>query len=388
MEAAATAETRARRPARSAKPDVAIGSIVARVFNFSSGPAILPEEVLRQAQAELLDWGGRGYSVVESSHRFEPFVALVEEMEVLVRELLAVPSNYQILFMQGGGHQQFAMVPLNLLRARTQADYVVGGHWSNRAAQEASRFCSVRVAADTLKNGATRAPVQSELSLDPQSAYVYYCPNETIHGIEYDYVPATGDVPLVADASSQFLSRTIDVSRFGIVFACAQKNFGPSGLTVAVIRDDLIGHCSPRWPSMLDYKSYSETRSLYNTPATFAVYIAHRVLRWLKDQGGVPAIETRNIEKATLVYDAIDRSDGFYVNRVARAQRSRMNVPFSLRDDRLTAPFLAEAEQGGLAQLKGHRTVGGVRASMYNAMPVEGARRLAAFMQEFQRRHG
>ena len=385
---AATAEIRAPLPTRSAKPDVAIGSIVARVLNFSSGPAILPEDVLRQAQAELLDWGGRGYSVVESSHRFEPFVALVEEMEVLVRELLAVPLDYQILFMQGGGHQQFAMVPLNLLRARTQADYIVCGHWSNRAAQEARRFCSVRVAADTLKDGATRAPLQSELSLDPQSAYVYYCPNETIHGIEYDYVPATGDVPLVADASSQFLSRAIDISRFGIIFACAQKNFGPSGLTVVVIRDDLIGHCSPRWPSMLDYKSYSETRSLYNTPATFAVYIAQLVLRWLKDQGGVPAIEKRNIEKATLVYDAIDRSGGFYVNRVARTQRSRMNVPFSLRDDRLTAPFLAEAEQSGLAQLKGHRTVGGVRASMYNAMPVDGARRLAAFMQEFQRRHG
>jgi phosphoserine aminotransferase len=361
---------------------------VTRVLNFSSGPAILPEAVLRKAQAELLDWQGRGYSVMESSHRYEPFVAVVEETEALVRELLAVPGNYRILFMQGGGHQQFAMVPINLLGARTQADYLVGGHWASRAAVEASRFCNVRIAADTLKGGATRAPAQGELDLDPASAYVYYCPNETIHGIEYDYVPQTGDVPLVADASSQFLSRTIDVARFGIVFACAQKNFGPAGLTVVVIRDDLIGHCSPRWPTMLDYKSYAESRSLYNTPATLAVYMANLVLHLLQEQGGVAEIERRNIEKAALVYDAIDRSQGFYINKVAPSQRSRMNAPFSLRDEALTAPFLAEAEKLGMAQLKGHRTVGGVRASMYNAMPVEGARRLAAFMQDFQRRHG
>jgi phosphoserine aminotransferase len=361
---------------------------VRRVLTFASGPAILPEEVLRQAQAEMLDWEGRGYSVMESSHRFEPFVALVEQTEAMLRELLSVPSNYQILFMQGGGHQQFAMVPLNLLGARTQADYIVSGHWSLRAAVEAGRFCDVNIAADTLKDDATRAPAQSELALDPKSAYVYYCPNETIHGVEFDYVPATRNVPLVADASSQFLSRPVDVSRFGVLFACAQKNFGPSGLTAVIIRDDLIGHCSPRWPSLLDYKSYAESRSLYNTPATFALYVANLVLRWLKEQGGVAEIEKRNIEKATLVYQAIDGSDGFYVNRIARAQRSRMNVPFSLRDEGLTAQFLAEADVAGLAQLKGHRTVGGVRASMYNAMPVEGAQRLVDFMHEFQRRHG
>jgi phosphoserine aminotransferase len=361
---------------------------VARVLNFSSGPAILPDEVLRKAQAELLDWGGRGYSVIESSHRYEPFVAVLEETEALLRELLAIPRNYQVLFMQGGGHQQFAMVPLNLLRARTQADYIVCGHWSQRAATEAGRFCNARVAADTLKDGATRAPLQAELALDPQSAYVYYCPNETIHGIEFDYVPATGDVPLVADASSQFLSRATDVSRFGVLFACAQKNFGPAGLTVVIIRDDLIGHCSPRWPMMLDYKTYADSKSLYNTPATFAIYVANLVLHWLKAQGGVAAIEARNVEKARLVYDTIDRSGGFYSNRIAPAHRSRMNAPFSLRDEKLTAPFLAGAEEAGLAQLKGHRTVGGVRVSMYNAMPVEGVRRLVTFMQEFQHRHG
>ena len=361
---------------------------MARVLNFSSGPAILPEDVLRQAQAELLDWGGRGYSVIESSHRFEPFVALLEDCERLLRQLLAVPDNYRVLFMQGGGHQQFAMVPLNLLRASTQADYIVCGHWSQRGATEAARFCNVHVAADTLKEGATRAPVQRELVLDPQSAYVYYCPNETIHGIEFDYVPQAGAVPLVADASSQFLSRPIDVSRFGVVFACAQKNFGPAGLTVVLIRDDLVGHCSPRWPTMLDYKSYAESRSLYNTPATFAVYSANLVLHWLVGQGGIAAIEKRNIEKAKLVYDTIDSSGGFYVNRIALAHRSRMNVPFSLRDDALTAAFLSGAEARGLAQLKGHRSAGGVRASMYNAMPAEGARRLADFMLEFQRRNG
>ena len=359
-----------------------------RVLNFASGPAILPEEVLRQAQAELLDWDGRGYSVMETSHRFEPFVALMEETETNLRELLNVPRNYQVLFMQGGGHQQFAMVPMNLLGARTQADYIVSGHWSLRGAVEAGRFCNVHIAADTLEQGALRAPPQRELSLDPQSAYVYYCPNETINGIEFDYVPHTGKVPLVADASSQFLSRPVDLSQFGVYFACAQKNFGPAGLTAVIIRDDLIGHCSQRWPSMLDYKSYAENRSLYNTPATFAVYMANLVLQWLKEQGGVKAIEQRNIEKAQLVYRAIDGSDGFYVNRIALANRSRMNVPFSLRDEKLTPAFLAEADKIGLAQLKGHRTVGGVRASMYNAMPLEGARRLAEFMGEFLRRHG
>lgn len=361
---------------------------MARVFNFASGPAALPEEVLRQAQAELLDWQGRGYSVIESSHRFEAFVAVVEETEQLLRQLLAIPRNFHVLFMQGGGHQQFAMVPINLLQARTQADYVVCGHWSRRAVEEAERFCSVRIAADTLQDGATRVPAQADLQLDPQSAYVYYCPNETIHGLEFDYTPATGDVPLVADASSQFLSRPIDWSRFGVVFACAQKNFGPSGLTVVVIREDLVGHCSRRWPSILDYKSYADTKSLYNTPSTFAVYLANLVMHWLVKQGGVAAIEERNKAKAALVYGAIDASGGFYRSKIRPANRSRMNVPFSLPDDRLTAAFLAEADAAGMVQLKGHRVVGGVRASMYNAMPVEGARRLAEFMQEFQRRHG
>lgn len=359
-----------------------------RLYNFASGPAVLPESVLEQAQRELLDWGGRGFSVLETSHRAAPFMAVMDETEALLRELLAVPANYRILFMQGGGHQQFAMVPINLLGAKFHADYVVSGHWTRGAADEAARFCNVNVAADTLTAGATRVPAQSELSLDPSAAYVYYCPNETIHGVEFDYVPDTGAVPLVADASSSFLSRPLDVARHGLVFACAQKNFGPAGLTAVIVRDELIGHASNRWPTMLDYKTYADAKSLWNTPATFAVYVAHLVLKWLKAQGGVAAIERANIEKSALLYDAIDGSGGFYFNRVHKPHRSRMNVPFSLRDEGLNEAFLQQAERAGLVQLKGHRSVGGMRASLYNAMPLAGVQALVAFMREFQRSHG
>jgi phosphoserine aminotransferase len=358
-----------------------------RVFNFASGPAMLPEPVLRQAQDELLDWGGRGFSVMETSHRTEAFVAVMDETEALLRELLAVPASYRVLFMQGGGHQQFAMVPINLLGAKFHADYILSGHWSKAAAEEARRFCSVNVAADTADGGATRVPAQAELRLDADAAYAYYCPNETIHGVEFDYVPATGGVPLVADASSSFLSRPIDVGAHGLIYACAQKNFGPAGLTAVIVRDDLIGHASNRWPTLLDYKAYADARSLWNTPATFAVYIAHLVLKWLKAQGGVAAIEQVNIEKSRLLYDAIDDSGGFYVNRVARPNRSRMNVPFSLADESLSDTFLAQAEAHDLVQLKGHRSVGGMRASLYNAMPLAGVQALVAFMREFQRKH-
>jgi len=361
---------------------------MSRVFNFASGPAVLPEPVLQQAQAELLDWGGRGFSVLETSHRAEAFVDVMQETESLLRSLLAVPSNYRILFMQGGGHQQFAMVPINLLGARTDADYIVTGHWTQGAAAEAARFCSVGVAADTLASGAVRVPAQAELSLNPAAAYVYYCPNETIHGVEFDYVPDSGSVPLVADASSSFLSRPIDIARHGVVFACAQKNFGPAGLTAVIVRDDLIGHAAKRWPTMLDYKTYADARSMWNTPVTFAVYLARLVLLWLRDQGGVAAIERINIAKAALLYDTIDGSGGFYLNRVTPANRSRMNVPFSLRDESLTEAFLREAESHRLVQLKGHRAVGGMRASIYNAMPMAGVQALAQFMREFQRSRG
>jgi phosphoserine aminotransferase len=359
-----------------------------RVHNFAPGPAVLPEPVLRRAQEELLDWGGRGFSVMETSHRTPDFMALMEDTERLLRELLAVPARYRVLFMQGGGHQQFAMVPLNLLGAKYHADYIVSGHWTRLAAEEARRFCAVKEAANTVDTQYTRVPQQAELKLDSEAAYVYYCPNETIHGVEFDYVPETGAVPLVADASSNFLSRPFDVARHGVVYACAQKNFGPSGLTAVVIREDLIGHCPPRWPTMLDYKTYAEHKSLWNTPATFAVYMAHLVLLWLKEQGGLAAIERRNIEKSALLYGVIDASGGFYTNPVHPPHRSRMNVPFRLHDARLDAPFLHEAEAAGLVQLKGHRAVGGMRASLYNALPLEAVRALADFMQEFMRRHG
>lgn len=361
---------------------------MSRIYNFASGPAVLPEPVLLQAQLELLDWQGRGYSVMETSHRSPEFVAVMQETEGLLRTLLQVPAHYRILFMQGGGHQQFAMVPINLLGPKFHADYIVTGHWSRAAAEEARRFCNVAEAADTVAAGCRHVPAQGELQLDPQAAYAYYCPNETIHGVEFDYVPDTGGVPLVADMSSSFLSRPVNVARHGLIYACAQKNFGPAGLTAVIVREDLIGHASSRWPTMLDYKAYADAQSMWNTPATFSVYIAMLVLRWLRAEGGVAEIERRNIEKARLLYEAIDGSAGFYVNRVRREHRSRMNVPFALRDERLDAAFLAEAAGRGLVQLKGHRAVGGMRASIYNAMPPAGVQALVGFMRDFAQRHG
>jgi phosphoserine aminotransferase len=358
-----------------------------RVYNFSSGPAMLPADVLGDAAAEMLDWGGRGYSVMETSHRSPEFLAIVEETEALLRELLAIPDNYRVLLLQGGAHLQFSMVPLNLLGARFTADYVLTGIWSRKAADEARRFCNVSIAADNSGEGAVSAPEQHELRLNGAAAYVHYCSNETIHGIEFPYVPDTGPVPLVADMSSHFLSRPVDISKFGLIYAGAQKNFGPAGLVVVIVRDDLIGHCSPRWPTMLDYKIHAEAHSAYNTPPTFSIYIANMVLKWLQRQGGVTGIEARNIEKAGLLYDTIDAS-GFFSNRVLPRDRSRMNVPFSLADERLDAAFLDEAAEHGMVQLKGHRSVGGMRASIYNAMPLAGVAALTDFMRDFERRHG
>jgi phosphoserine aminotransferase len=358
-----------------------------RVFNFSSGPAKLPEEVLQQAREEMLSWHGRGYSIMETSHRSPEFTAIIEETERLLRALLGIPADYSVLLLQGGAHLQFAMVPLNLLGAKTSADYVLTGIWSDKAAEEARRFCSVGIAANNDESGRTTVPTQAELKLDPAAAYVHYCSNETINGLEFSYVPETGGVPLVADMSSHFLSRPLDVSRFGVIYAGAQKNFGPAGLTLVIVRNDLVGRCSPRWPTMLDYRTYAEAHSMYNTPPTYSVYIANLVLKWLQAQGGVEGIERRNIEKATMLYDAID-SSGFYSNRISKRDRSRMNVPFSLAEPTLDAQFLREAGERGLVQLKGHRLVGGMRASIYNAMPVEGVRALVEFMREFERRHG
>lgn len=360
---------------------------VQRVYNFSSGPAMLPEPALAAARDEMLSWHGRGYSIMEISHRSAEFVAILEEAEALLRQLLGIPGNYCVLFLQGGAHMQFAMVPLNLLGPKFHADYLLTGIWAQKAAAEARRFCNVGVAADNSADGHRALPAQDELKLDPAAAYVHYCSNETINGLEFSYVPQTGSVPLVADMSSHFLSRPIDVARFGLIYAGAQKNFGPAGLTVVIVRDDLIGHCSPRWPTVLDYKSHADEKSMYNTPPTYTIYLANLVLRWLREQGGVAAMEQRNLEKASMLYDAIDHS-GFYVNRVDKRDRSRMNVPFTLADSRLDAAFLEESNSLGLTHLKGHRFVGGMRASIYNAMPLAGVHALVGFMREFEARHG
>jgi phosphoserine aminotransferase len=360
---------------------------LARVYNFSSGPAILPEPVLRTAQQEFLDWHGRGYSIMETSHRSEEFVAIMDETEQLLRGLIGIPSNYRVLLLQGGAHLQFSMVPLNLLGAKFHADYILCGIWSDKAAEEARRFCKVAVAADNVAGDRRSVPQQADLKLDPSAAYVHYCSNETINGLEFSYVPDTGAVPLVADMSSHFLSRQIDVARFGLIYSGAQKNFGPAGLTVVIVREDLVGHCSPRWPTMLDYKTHADAHSSYNTPPTYSVYVANLVLKWLQELGGVSAIEQRNVEKAALLYSAIDGS-GFYSSRIEPRDRSRMNVPFSLADALLDKSFLSEAAEHGLVQLKGHRLVGGMRASIYNAMPLAGVQTLVQFMQDFERRHG
>jgi len=363
------------------------GRPVTRVFNFSSGPAMLPVEVLQTAQEEMLNWHGRGYSIMETSHRSDEFVSILAETESLLRDLLAIPANYRVLFLQGGAHLQFAMVPLNLLGAKFHADYILTGVWAHKAADEARRYCNVNVAADNVGSQHRELPQQADLKLDPNAAYVHYCSNETINGLEFSYVPETGDVPLVADMSSHFLSRRVDVSRYGLIYSGAQKNFGPAGLTVVVVRDDLVGHCSPRWPTMLDYRTHADAHSSYNTPPTYPIYLANLVLKWLKAQGGVAAIEQRNIEKAALLYGAIDGSD-FYMNGILPRDRSRMNVPFSLAVDGLDQAFLAEAAEHGMVQLKGHRLVGGMRASIYNAMPLAGVQALADFMRDFERRRG
>ena len=356
-----------------------------RVINFSAGPAVLPEEVLRQAAAEMLDWNGSGMSVMEMSHRGKEFIAIADEAEALLRELMAIPANYKVLFLQGGASLQFAMVPLNLLRGKAAADYVDTGEWSKKAIKEAKAFCTVNVAA--VSEDASYVPDRASWKLDPDAAYVHVCTNETIGGVEFHWVPDTAPVPLVADMSSHILSRPVDVSKYGLIYAGAQKNIGPAGLTIVIVRDDLIGHAPKGTAGMLDYKVHADAQSMSNTPATYAIYIAGLVFKWLKRQGGLAAIERRNIDKASLLYDYLGDSTLFR-SPVRIADRSRMNIPFTLRDAKLDAEFLRGAEERGMVQLKGHRSVGGMRASIYNAMPVEGVRRLLAYMKEFEARHG
>jgi phosphoserine aminotransferase len=359
-----------------------------RAFNFAAGPAMLPVEVLEQARAELTDWRGLGASVMEISHRGKPFLAMARETEGDLRELLAVPANYRVLFMQGGGAAQFSVVPLNLAAADATVDQIVTGHWSKRALAEAQRLVRhVNVAADEAASKYTTVPRQEHLRLSAGAAYVHYCPNETIGGVEFPYVPDTFGVPLVADMSSTILSRPIDVSRFGLIYAGAQKNIGPSGLVVVIVREDLLGRARKDIPAVWDYAAVAAEGSMFNTPPTFSWYLAGLVFKWLKERGGLAAMAARNRVKAERLYAAIDGS-AFYRSPVARECRSWMNVPFTLADPALEGVFAAEAGAAGLINLEGHRSVGGMRASIYNAMPIEGVEALIAFMKDFERRKG
>lgn len=366
---------------------------MSRVFNFSAGPATLPEPVLSQAAREMLDWHGAGCGVMEMSHRGKAFTSIIEQAEADFRELLGVPSNYKVLFLQGGATQQFAQIPMNLLRGGS-ADYLVTGSWSGKALKEAVHVAGAiggraRLAGTTEPSGFRRLPTADEISLDPDAAYVHVCTNETIHGVE---VQSPADLPkctapLVADMSSHILSRPVDVSAYGMIYAGAQKNIGPSGLVIAVIREELLDRAWAGTPSVMNYRVAADNGSMLNTPPTFAIYVAGLVFQWIREQGGLAGIEAANVEKARLLYDYID-SSGFYVNDIAPEARSRMNVPFRLCDDALDSAFLAGAGAAGLVQLKGHKSVGGMRASIYNAMPLAGVRALIDYMRGFAQRHG
>lgn len=359
-----------------------------RVYNFAAGPAVLPLPVLEQVRDELTDWGGSGMSVMEVSHRSKAFIEVAEDAEQLLRELLAIPTNYKVLFLQGGATGQFAAIPMNLARADATVDYLNTGAWSKRAIGEAQRLVArVNVVADEAASEYTTVPEAGTVRFTPGAAYAHYTPNETIGGVEFPYIPDSGEVPLVGDVSSTILSRPLPVSRFGLLYAGAQKNIGPSGLVVVIVREDLIGRARPGTPLIFDYQAMAREGSMLNTPPTFAIYVAGLVLKWLKGTGGLEGAAERNRAKAEMLYGAIDLS-GFYRNPVAPAARSWMNIPFVLARPELDKTFLAEARAAGLTNLAGHRSVGGMRASLYNAMPVEGVQALVAFMQDFERRHG
>ena len=361
---------------------------MSRVWNFSAGPAALPEEVLRQAQEELLDWHGAGCSVMEMSHRGKEFMSILAQAEDDLRELMGIPEQYKVLFLQGGATQQFAQIPMNLLAGRS-ADYIVTGSWSKKAFKEAQRIGNVRCAATTEVSSFTGLPSADEIRLDPFAAYLHVCTNETIHGVE---IPAEriadAGVPLVADMSSHILSRPVPVEKFGLIYAGAQKNIGPSGLTLVIIHRDLLGMAPLTIPTVMDYAVMAENGSMLNTPPTYGIYVAGLVFQWLKRQGGLEGIAAVNAEKARILYGCIDNSAGFYANPVAPECRSRMNVPFTLADPGLDAAFLAESKAAGLVSLKGHKSVGGMRASIYNAVSLEGVQVLVDFMNDFARRNG
>ena len=357
-----------------------------RVYNFSAGPAMLPEAVLQRAKDDIPDWHGCGMSVMEMSHRGKDFVSIAEQAEADLRELMAVPDNYKVLFMQGGASSQFTMIPMNLTRGNSKADYLSTGSWGKKAIAEAKRFCDVNIAGAS-DEGKFNAPMQDQLNLTPGAAYLHYTPNETIQGIEFPYIPENGDVPVVADMSSTILSRPVDVSKFGMIYAGSQKNAGIAGMAIVIIREDLIGNAVDGTPAMFDYKIAADGGSMYNTPPTYAWYMSGLIFQWLKELGGLEAMAAINERKAKKLYAAIDASS-FYANPVELNCRSWMNVPFTLANADLDKTFLEEAAAANLQTLKGHRSVGGMRASIYNAMPEAGVDALIDFMAEFERKHG
>ncbi len=358
-----------------------------RVFNFSAGPAVLPETVLERAASEMLDWHGSGMSVMEMSHRGKEFIGIAATAEADLRALLAIPAHYRVLFLQGGAIGENAIVPMNLCGRKQAADYVNTGEWSKKSIKEAKKYCTVKIAASSGDTDFTYVPARETWKLDQDAAYVHVCTNETIGGVEYHWTPETGDVPLVADMSSHILSRVVDVAKYGVIYGGAQKNVGPAGLTLVIVRDDLLDRALPITPSAFHWQEQAAAGSMVNTPPTYAIYIAGLVFEWLLAQGGVPAIEQKNIAKAALLYDYLDTTR-FYRSPARKEDRSRMNVCFHLKDETLDAAFLNGAKEAGMDQLKGHRAVGGMRASLYNAMPIEGVRTLISYMQEFERRYG
>jgi phosphoserine aminotransferase len=359
---------------------------MSRVYNFSAGPSTLPESVLQQAQAEMLEWQGSGMSVMEMSHRGKFFSMIAEELEQDLRELLTIPANYKVLFLQGGASAQFSFIPQNILNGKAKACYVNTGAWSEKAIQDAKGQCEVILSASSQDKNFTYIPDLSSWTIDQDAAYLHYTSNETIHGVEFQSIPDSKGLTLVSDMSSNILSRTVDVSRFGIIYAGTQKNMGPAGVTVVIVREDLVGLAAKGTPPVFDYAQQVKNGSMLNTPATYNWYLVGLVLKWLKEQGGVGAIEQRNINKAAKLYDLIDQS-ALYSNPVEKSVRSRMNVPFILSDEALDKSFLAAAEANGLFELKGHRSVGGMRASIYNAMPESGIDALCEFIKEFERTH-
>lgn len=353
-----------------------------RLYNFCAGPAALPTAVLERAQQDILSYQGKGLSVMEMSHRSKDFVAIAEQAEQNLRDLMKIPDNYKVLFMQGGASSQFTMLPMNMLRGKTTADYINTGDWSKKAITEAKRYCDVNVAATMEANNFTSVPTPSELNLNTDAAYVHYTPNETIRGVEFDYIPETNGVPLIADYSSAILSEEIDVTKFDVIYAGAQKNIGPAGLCLVIVREDLLGDALPDTPSMFNYKVFADNGSMYNTPPTYSWYLSGLVFQWLKEQGGVSAIAEVNQRKASKLYDFIDSND-FYSNPVEKNYRSTMNIPFILKNADLDKQFLSESEAAGLLNLAGHRSVGGMRASIYNAVPEAAVDALIEFMDKF-----